>query len=380
LTNRIEKLNSLIQKSELDAVVVNPGASFRYLTGLQFHLMERPVVLIVALGGQPVLILPKLEAAKLEELTFKCQVRLYGDDPATWQEEFDHALADFQNVELRIGVEPTGLRYLELEFLRKSLPLAEFVDGSQVFAQLRMRKDANELTKMRKAAEIAENALLSTLRTIRVGQTEKEIAAELLMQLYRHGSDQELPFAPIVASGPNTANPHASPSQRRVDAGDVLLFDWGAGYEGYFSDITRCFFVEMIDQRMVEIAETVQHANHYAVAAGKAGMTAGQVDAVARDEIEKNGFGEYFTHRTGHGLGMEAHEAPYIFSGSDLTLEEGMVFTIEPGIYLPGLGGVRIEDDVVVERDGLTSLTTLPREVMTIEKYLQLFEFFEKLV
>ncbi len=230
---------------------------------------------------------------------------------------------------------------------------------------------------MRRAAEIAEAALLETLHTIRVGQTEKDIAAELLVQLYRHGSDQELPFAPIVSAGPNAANPHASPSERRLEAGDVLLFDWGASFEGYFSDITRCFFVEFVDNRMVEIAATVQRANHYAISGGRAGMQASDIDTIARQIIEESGYGKYFTHRTGHGLGMETHEAPYIFSGNKLVLEEGMVFTVEPGVYVPGLGGVRIEDDVVVDEGGLTCLTSLPREVMTIERYLDLMRIFE---
>ena len=379
MTDRIENLKTQINNARLDAVAVNPGASFRYLTGLQFHLMERPVVMVFIHNELPRFILPRLEEAKVGSLGFETQNHFYGDNPATWQAEFDRSLGDFKTKQLRIGVEPTVLRYLELELLQKSLPGAEFVDGSQVFAQLRMRKDTDELTKMRKASEIAENALLSTLRTIRVGQTEKEIASELMVQLYRHGSDSELPFAPIIASGPNTANPHASPSERQLETGDVLLFDWGAGYEGYYSDITRCFFVEHEDQRMLEIAETVHRANQSAVAVGKAGMTAGQVDEAARDKIEESGLGQYFTHRTGHGLGMEAHEAPYIFSGNDQVLEEGMVFTIEPGVYVPGLGGIRIEDDVVVDRDGLTCLTMLPREVLTIQKYLELFEFFEKL-
>ena len=196
------------------------------------------------------------------------------------------------------------------------------------------------------------------------------------MQLYRHGSEQELPFAPIVSTGPNTANPHASPTERRLQDGDVLLLDWGASFEGYFSDITRCFFCGQVEERIVEIAETVQRANHYAVSGVRAGMKAGEVDAIARQEIEESGFGQYFTHRTGHGLGMEAHEAPYIFGGNELVLKGGMVFTIEPGIYIPGLGGIRIEDDVVVEGDGCSCLTSLPREVMTIGHYLELVDSF----
>ena len=316
--------------------------------------------------------MPLLEAAKLEGMDVESF--LYGDDPSTWQEVFRQALREMHTEKIKIGVEATHLRFLELEFLRKALPQAEFVEASAVLAGLRMVKDADELHKMRKAAEIAEAALLSTLRTVRVGQSEREIASELLVQLYRHGADQELPFAPIVCSGPNSANPHASPSDRRVEAGDIILFDWGAGFEGYFSDITRCFYLTRINPEMQDIAETVRRANHNAVAGVRAGMTAGAVDAIARREIEEKGFGSYFTHRTGHGLGMEAHEEPYIFAENQVILREGMVFTVEPGIYLTGLGGVRIEDDVVVTAEGFESLSNLPREVMTIEAYLELID------
>ncbi len=377
MNNRMDSLRQTIDRFGLDGVVVNPGASLRWLTGLNFHLMERPVVLYLGKESKPQIILPELELAKLDGLRSELEVCTFGDNPATWQDLFARALGFGVGQNLLIGVEPTGLRFLELDLLRKAMPEAEFVDGSAIFADLRMIKDDQELAKMRKAAQIAEAALLDTLKTVRVGQTEKEIAAELLVQLYRHGSDQELPFAPIVSSGPNSANPHASPSDRRLEAGDVLLFDWGAGFESYYSDITRCFFVDFVNDRMVNIATTVLHANHYAISGGQAGMQAGDIDTIARKEIEESGFVTYFTHRTGHGLGMEAHEAPYIFSGNLLILKKGMVFTVEPGIYVPGLGGVRIEDDVFVDSDGLTCLTSLPREVMTIDRYLDLMRIFE---
>lgn len=376
MNKRIELLKETFPKYELDGVVVNPGASLRWLTGLGFHLMERPVVIYLGKEGKPLIIMPELELAKLKGMEDELEVHPFGDDPSTWQGVFTEALGTSQGKDLRIGVEPTSLRFLEMNLLQNALPDAHFVDASAAFAEMRMIKDEQELAKMRKAAEIAEAALLETLRTVRVGQTEKEIASELVIQLYRHGSDTDLPFAPIVSSGPNSANPHASPSERRLQAGDVLLFDWGAGFEGYFSDITRSFFVDYVDERLVEAAEAVQRANYYGVAAVRPGMAAGEIDAAARDEIEESGFGIYFTHRTGHGLGMQAHEAPYIFSGNPLTLKEGMVFTIEPGIYIPEIGGIRIEDNVVVTRDGFNYLTSLPREVETIERYLELMDFF----
>ena len=373
MNNRIETLQKLLAQTELDGVIVNPSASLRFLTSLEFHLMERPVVLFVPKVAKPLLILPELELAKVAGMEERLQIHSFGDDPSSWQAVFDNALSPYAEKELRIGLEATSLRFLELNFIQHALPAANFVDASNLFAELRLYKDQDDLAKMRKAAEIAEKALIETLKTVKVGQTEKKIANELLVQLYRHGSDQQLPFMPIVATGPNTANPHATPSDRKLKENEFLLFDWGAGFEGYFSDITRTFIVGQPTEEMQTIAETVQRANHAAFANGRAGMTAGEVDKLARDEIEKSGYGPYFTHRTGHGLGMEAHEAPFIFAGNPQILKEGMVFTIEPGVYLPEVGGVRIEDDVVVTSEALLSLTSLPREVMTIEGYLALF-------
>ena len=376
MNNRIETLQNLLAQTELDGVVVNPSASLRYLTGLEFHLMERPVLLFVPKEGKPILILPELELAKLAGMEESFQIHSFGDDPSGWLSVFEKALSTYVDKGLKIGLEAVSLRFLELNFLQKALPATIFVDASDLFSELRLIKDENDLAKMRKAAEIAEEALIETLKTIEVGQTEKEIANELLVQLYRHGSDAELPFMPIVASGLNTANPHATPSERKLEENDILLFDWGASYEAYFSDITRTFFLGNPTEEMQKLAETVQRANHFAAARGEAGMTAGEIDKIARDEIKKSGYGPYFTHRTGHGLGMETHEAPYIFAGNPQILKEGMVFTIEPGIYHPEIGGVRIEDDLVVTSEGLLCLTTLPREVMTISRYLELLGYF----
>ena len=351
-------------------MALNPGPSLRYLTGLSFHLMERPVVVLVGSSGQVKVILPELEQAKVAELPFKAEIILFSDDPASWQGVYEQALSDISGQPLRVGVEPTQLRFLELDLLRKALPKADFVDGSTALAGLRMRKGEDELNAMRQAAIIAQNALLKTLETVKPGQSELQISAELMVQLFREGSEAELPFAPIVSTGPNTANPHASPTDRVLQEGEMFLIDWGASFGGYFSDITRTFFCGDPNDEMKQIADLVETANTAARLGGRRGMLAGEVDKLARDIITEGGYGEYFTHRTGHGLGMEAHEAPYIFQGNPLILEPGMVFTIEPGIYLPGKYGVRIEDDVVVEAEGLRSLTDLPRKVMRIEEFL----------
>jgi len=368
---RIEILVNQLELNKLDWVALNPGPSLRYLTGLNFHLMERPVVVLVSSSGQVKLIMPELERAKAASLPFEAEVFLFSDDPAEWQALFARAMADISPRPLRVGVEPTRLRFLELSLLREALPNAEFVDGSAALAGMRMRKSADELRAMRQAALIAQNALINTLTTVKPGQTERQISSELIVQLYREGSEAELPFAPIVSTGPNTANPHASPTDRALREGEMLLIDWGAGFSGYFSDITRTFFCGEPNEEMRQIASLVEKANEAARLVGGSGMPAGEVDRLAREVIADGGYGDFFTHRTGHGLGMEAHEQPYIYQANPLTLEPGMVFTIEPGIYLPGKYGVRIEDDVVVEDGGLRSLTDLPRQVMRLETFLE---------
>jgi Xaa-Pro dipeptidase len=370
MKKRIEVLADQLLQRGMDWVALNPGPSLRYLAGLSFHLMERPVVVLVGSSGQVKVILPELERAKVANLPFEAEKIAFGDDPATWQAVFEKALSDISRNPLRVGVEPTRLRFLELELMRKALPEAEFVDGSAALAALRMRKGEDELKAMRQAAIIAQNALLKTLETVKPGQSELQISAELMVQLFRAGSEAELPFAPIVSSGPNSANPHASPTDRVLQEGEMLLIDWGASFEGVFSDITRIFFCGEPNDEMKQIADLVEKANAAARLGGRAGMPAGEMDQLARGVITAGGFGEYFTHRTGHGLGMEAHEPPYIYQGNPLVLEPGMVFTIEPGIYLPSKYGVRIEDDVVVDTDGLRSLTDLPRKVMRLEEFL----------
>ena len=368
METRLKRLSQIMHANGLDAIALNPGSSLVYLTGLDFHLMERPVIAVFGVEGQVSIVLPALEKGKLEGLSFPVHAQTYGDDPATWNQAFIEGFAAFSVRGLRIGVEPTRMRILEESFLQKALPQAEIVHAGQTLAALRIHKDASELAIMRQAAVIAQNALLATLRVIRPGWTEQQIAGELSVQLLRAGSQGD-GFGAIVALSENAANPHSTPGQRMLKEGDFLLIDFGAVYEGYASDITRTFSCGEVSEEMRTVADLVYEANRSARENGKPGMPAGEVDRFARSVIEAGGYGEYFTHRTGHGLGMEIHEAPYIFSGNPLLLEEGMTFTIEPGIYLPGRFGVRIEDDVVVTPEGLRSLTDLHRQVLPLESF-----------
>jgi Xaa-Pro dipeptidase len=366
---RLEKLIQLLKLHGLAGFVFNPGPSLTYLTGLHFHLMERPTVLLITPSGSSVIILPELEQGKLQEGSPLLQAFAYGDNPAQWSLAFEQAGKKLNLKGCAMGVEPNRLRFLELSYLQDAFPDVDFVDGGQVLAEVRIKKDQDEIAKMREAAKIAQTAMRATLKSLQEGMTEKEIANQLIINLLRAGSDPEMPFSPIVAMSENSANPHAVPTDRALIKGDLILIDWGAGYEGYFSDMTRTFTFGEVDPELVKIGEIVLEANRAGRRAGMPGRDAGAVDRAARSVITAAGYDDAFFHRTGHGLGMEAHEPPYIFAENELILAPGMTFTVEPGIYLAGKGGVRIEDDVVVTDAGLESLTDFPREVRSVEDY-----------
>ncbi len=366
LQARHERLRARLQEAGLAALALNPGPGLAYLTGLRFHLMERPTVAIFPASGDPVLVLPEFERARAEAVGFPLQPITYTEDLATWDAAFRLAAKTAVDGGARIGVEPRALRFLELQFLQRALPGAAFESAEGVLAALRMHKDADEAAKMKDAAALAERALGRTLGQVQRGMTERALAGRLVAALLQEGSEPELPFQPIVAFGPNSANPHATPTDRPLEDGDLVLFDWGAAVDGYFSDLTRVFAFGAVDPELERIAAIVLEANRAGVAAAAPGGRAGDVDAAARGVIEAAGYGARFIHRTGHGLGLEAHEEPYLRGDNDQRLAPGMAFTVEPGIYLPGKGGVRIEDDVVLTETGADELTAMPRELIRL--------------
>ncbi len=363
-TPRFDKLSASLSTFGLDAVILNPGPTLTYLTGLHFHLMERPVVLFFAAGKTPALVLPELEMQKVTGLAISPFP--YGENPVEWDAAFRGAVQSLGLNGKKIGVEPRQLRLLEYAYVKSAAPKADFPDAASALAQLRLRKDAAEVEKMRRAVKIAESALEATIPLIKIGMTEKELAGELVIQLFKHGSEPEMPFTPIVSGGPNSANPHASPSDRKLQRGDLLVIDWGAAFDGYISDLTRTFAVGEVDAECATIHRIVQDANAAGRAAVKPGIPCADVDKAARAVIEAGGYGPFFTHRTGHGIGMEGHEEPYMRGDNMQILETGMAFTVEPGIYLPNRNGVRIEDNVVITADGADVLSSMPREMRAV--------------
>ncbi len=365
--HRIEKLKTTARAEGFDCMAVMPGANIVYLTGLHFHLMERPTLALIPVGDErPALVLGALEATKPAAGPIQIDWQLFtfadGADPAL---AYNAAAQALNLAGKRIGVEALTLRVKELRLLEAAAPGARLEDADPIFSRLRMVKDADEIAAMRRAVRITEDALGRTLDRFSQGMTEKEVAAELLVNLLRGGAES-LPFEPIVVAGPNSALPHARPGDRPAQRGDLLLFDFGVTVDGYASDITRTFAVGGIDAKLEQVYDLVLKANETGRRTAGPGVSGQAIDRAARKVIVDGGYGEQFTHRTGHGLGMDGHEPPYVVEGNTVPFEPGNVVTIEPGIYLPGRGGVRIEDDVVITADGAESLTTFPRELMTI--------------
>jgi Xaa-Pro aminopeptidase len=264
----------------------------------------------------------------------------------------------------RIGFESASLSYALYEKLANSLE-ASLVPVEAAIETLRQVKDESEIEKIARAVEIADEVFVEILGEIRPGVSEVDIAARIDF-LLRKKSSQIPAFETIVASGEHSSLPHAKPTFRKISAGDLVEMDYGAIWEGYCSDMTRTVVVGKASERVVEIYDIVRTANERAISGVQAGIKASDVDAIARGYIEEKGYGEQFGHGLGHGVGLDIHEGPRLSRKDDTVLAPGMVVTVEPGIYIPGWGGVRIEDMVVVEDRGCRVLTSSDKALIEV--------------
>ena len=274
----------------------------------------------------------------------------------------NQAIADFGVHTL--GYEETYLTVSELMAFEKKLN-AKLVPYNEKIYGFRSIKEEWELARMRKAQEITDRAFAEMLEKIKPGLTEKQLQAELVYSLLKNGADG-MAFEPIVISGPNTSMPHGVPGDRVVQAGDFITMDFGALYQGYCADMTRTVAVGYATEEMKKVYNTVLQAQEAAIAATKPGVTGKEIDAVARGIITDAGYGPYFGHGYGHCLGMEVHEAPNCNPGGEVVMESGMVSSAEPGIYLPGKFGVRIEDVVIFTADGCENITKSRKDLIII--------------
>jgi len=357
--SRSARLVDRLKDAGLDGVVLMPGPNLIYLSGLKLFVSERPIVVCLNTDGQTAVLLPGFEGGRAAKVVPDATLLTYSDEGGYGPAFAALAQALGLNGK-RIAVEYQNMRVLELRALEAAAPRTEFVSLEQSLPGLRAVKDQRELAALRVAIDITEQALHAMFSWPVVGWTERQVAERLTAEMMDGGADS-VAFM-IVVAGPNGSDPHAGPSDRPLQPGDLVTIDCGAVHDGYTADITRTFAVGQVEQELREIYEVVRQANAAGRAAVKPGAEAQEVDRAARAVIQNAGYGQYFTHRTGHGLGIETHEVPYMVEGNELRLEPGMVFTVEPGVYVPGLGGVRIEDDMVVTAEGGESLTSFPRE------------------
>jgi Xaa-Pro dipeptidase len=350
----ISNLIAWLDEHGVDAACVTRPVSIAYLTGFRAEPHERLLALAIV-DGSPVLVVPELEAANAERAVKGVEIVGWADG--------DDAMATLRRVlgsPKRVGVEKDHLTVDRAE----AIAAPELVDCGAPIRALRARKSEAELGLLARACELTDEVTKALFVELQAGTTERAVAARVDELIRATGA--QLSFATLVQSGPNSALPHAGPSERRLELGDLVLFDFGCRWRGFNGDTTRMAAVGEPNPRQHDVHRLVVEAHDAAIAAIRAGVTCGAVDAAARAVIEKAGYGEAFIHRTGHGLGLEAHEEPNLSPGSDVVLEEGNVVTVEPGIYIPGWGGVRIEDDVAVERDGARLLTAADRSLMVI--------------
>ena len=349
---RLEGARDLMSESGLAALLAEPCTSFTYLTDASFGRSERLIALVVPVQGKPLIVAPKFEMERVARAV-KSVSEIWG-----WEEHENpyQLVADAVRASGpgRIGIEPST-RYGVVRRLDEVLSDWEFVDADPLFRNLRIVKSEEEIALIRRAVSITETSIAATFASLQLGVTDREVAGYLRDEMQQRG----VSGGGLVQFGPTSALPHGGTENRRLERGMPVLIDAGCRVHGYTSDITRMhFFGDEPSPQYREVFNTVFAAQTAAYEAARPGIECQQLDRIARRVIGEAGYGRYFTHRLGHGMGMDGHEPPYLVEGNTQVLESGMVFTIEPGIYLPSQWGVRIEDDFVVRQDRLEPLSS----------------------
>jgi Xaa-Pro aminopeptidase len=354
---RIAALVAQLPESRVDGILISSIANIRYLTGFS--------------GSSAILIVTPQDATLITDFRYKTQVTeevgdsvsVLIDSESLWLSLWKH-LGRSAGLKV-IGFESAHLPHRDFERLLEAGARWQWRPLEDMVESLRQRKDKQEVELITRAAAVATTALQKTLPHISAGMSEYTIAGILEKELREAGSEG-FPFATIVATGPRSALPHARTSARTVQKGEFLLIDYGAVVDGYCSDITRTFVVGAAGMRERELYGVVRSANELARLGIKAGMKGKDADAIARSHIERAGYGAEFGHGLGHGIGLQVHESPRLSRSAEAALPTGTVVTVEPGIYIPGWGGVRIEDDVYLSTDGPKVLTHFTRDLVEI--------------
>jgi Xaa-Pro dipeptidase len=363
MANRLNKVETIFKNSDLDLVAIVPGSNFRYLTGGNFHLMERPTVLLIAKSAKPVVILPILELDVFNKLDIDAEI-------ITWQDKDGYIDAFRKASEIigkvnSIGVEGQRIRFFESSALQEVFPAAKIINAHSLISKVRLLKDSKEIKTLKEAISISEKSLSNTLNFIKENKTELQIKNFLIQELYKNGAEG-LSFDPIVLASKNSALPHGHSGNYELKKGDAILFDFGASINGYNADITRTFFLNSANEYQKDFYNVVLKANLVGNEKSVVNNTLDNIDDSVLKLLEQSQYSEFIVHKTGHGLGLDVHEDPYVMRGNLEKIESGMVITIEPGLYNPNLLGVRIEDDVFITSEGPEILTDFAKELTII--------------
>jgi Xaa-Pro aminopeptidase len=360
--DRLERAAAIAGKSGLDGLLITPGPDLQYMLGSRAQSYERLTCLVVpASGAKPTVVVPKLELAGLAD-SAAAELGLELRDWVDGQDVYAVVAELLGGARAAVAEAMPALHLIPLADTLGSLPVL----ATGVLRELRMVKDTSEIDALRRAGQAIDRVHARMAEWLRSGRTEAEVAADIDRAIVEEGHTHA-EFI-IVGSGPNGANPHHEVSDRVIEPGDIVVIDIGGPVApGYNSDSTRTYAIGSSPQGPVATQyEALQRAQQAAVAAVRPGVTAEEIDAAARDLLVAEGLGEYFVHRTGHGIGLSVHEEPYIVSGNDIVLAPGMAFSVEPGIYFRGDWGARIEDIVVVTDDGCEPMNTRPHELVVL--------------
>jgi Xaa-Pro dipeptidase len=364
MNNRLTKLTNWLQTENLDLTFVSSTDNVFYLTNFHCEPHERVLGLFAFPNEEPILVCPKMEEAQAKGAGWNYEIIGYNDTDNPWELIKQSLYKRNINVE-RLAIEREHVTVTRYEMLKQLFPQANFIAAEEKLHELRMLKDEKEFSILKEAASYADLAIEIGVSAIKEGVTELEILAKIEYELKKKGI-HKMAFSTMVLTGANSALPHGVPGSNKVTKGDFVLFDLGVIIDGYCSDITRTVAFGNITDKQHEIYNTVLQAELAAIEACTLGTPLKELDNIARSIITNAGYGDYFPHRLGHGLGIGVHEFPSLKADNDMPLREGMCFTIEPGIYVPSIGGVRIEDDVFMTKNGAHILTAYPKELVIV--------------
>lgn len=363
---KIKELQQWMKEAQVDLSYVSHPSSIAYLSGFESDPHERVLALFIPCDKEPFLFTPAMEVASAKASGFSFDVIGYQDTQDPWQIIIQE-ITNRYSIPQRMALEKNALVVDRFERLTQAFPNTDFTaDITNVLQKMQLIKTTDELDTLLEAGNWADVAFEIGFQALKENISEQEVVAEIEYQLKRRGV-AKMSFDTLVLFGENAANPHGTPGALSLQSNQLALFDLGVIWKGYCSDATRTVAFKEPTQQQITVYDTVLKAQQAAQAAVKPGITAQELDQIARDIITEAGFGPYFTHRLGHGIGTTVHEYPSIVAGNDLRIEEGMCFSIEPGIYIPNEVGVRIEDCVYVTKDGCIPLTKTPKDLRVLD-------------